>query len=287
MGRPQQREGAWRSPALSGLGEHFDGSSSSRSCSCSVRPRFLALGARKASGGGARRATIGAVNTPLRAAFFDMGGTLLEGLEGQDLWYAVVMQRIEREFGPRVWADALYRWLGTNYRNDPRKRTPGDPYRQETNRWIGEWLRARGEAFADAEVERLRRCFAAPLPTGYSLAPGAADALRWCKDRGLIVGVVTNTITRGDAEIQQDWRRLGLDGVVDFVVSSHSTGWTKPHPAMFERAFSLAGASATEAVMWAMSSATMSWARNAWACARSGRRPRPRGDRNTSSSPTP
>jgi len=61
--------------------------------------------------------------------------------------------------------------------------------------------------------------------------------------------VLTNTLTRGDDEVRRDWERFGLGAVVDEVISSYSTGWAKPHPAMFDRALASSGASADEAVM--------------------------------------
>lgn len=179
---------------------------------------------------------------PLRAAFFDLGGTLVEGPPGADAWRSAVMARIEREFGPLPWAELLYA-------ADIRLPPAHDPYRQETERWLAEWLAARGEVWGAEKIERLRRAFAAPLPATFSLSPGAKDALRWSKEHGLVVVVLTNTTTRGDADVWSDCRRLGLDGLVDEVVSSYSTGWSKPHPAMFERALAFAGVDAGAAFM--------------------------------------
>lgn len=171
-----------------------------------------------------------------------MGDTLVEGRPGEDHWRPVVMARVEREFGVVPWAELLYA-------ADLRRPPADDPFRQETNRWIAEWLRERGEVWTEAQVERLRVAFASPLPDAFSLAPGAEAALRWCKARGLAVAILTNTITRGDAEVWHDCRRLGLESLVDEVVSSYSTGWSKPHPAMFERALASVGAAPEEAFM--------------------------------------
>jgi FMN phosphatase YigB (HAD superfamily) len=170
----------------------------------------------------------------LRAALFDMGDTLVEASPGEDHWRPVVMARVKREFGALPWAGLLYA-------ADIRRPPAADPFRQETNRWITEWLHERGETWTEAQVERLRVAFASPLPDAFSLAPGAEAALRWCKAQGLSVVVLTNTITRGDADVWHDCRRLGLEGLVDEVVSSYSTGWSKPHPAMFERALAFVG----------------------------------------------
>jgi FMN phosphatase YigB (HAD superfamily) len=177
----------------------------------------------------------------LRAVLFDMGGTLVEtrGDVG-DPWREPVLEAINREFGAPAWADTLYE-------ADIRRPPAGEPYRQETNRWLADWLRENGETFSKEQVERLRRAFARPIPTVFSLAAGAADALRWCKARELAVIVVTNTISRGDEEARADFGRFGVSDLIDHVVSSYSTGWEKPHRAIFERALGHAGATAAEA----------------------------------------
>jgi FMN phosphatase YigB (HAD superfamily) len=177
----------------------------------------------------------------LRAVLFDMGGTLVETRSDVgDPWREPVLQAIEREFGPREWAEALYA-------ADIRRPRAHEPYRQETNRWLGEWLRERGEILTDQQVEQLRLALARPLPAVFSLAMGAEDALRWCKARGLAVVVVTNTVSRGDEQARGDFERFRVSHLIDHVVSSYSTGWEKPHPAIFERALSYAGAAAAEA----------------------------------------
>ena len=176
----------------------------------------------------------------MRAALFDVGGTLLE-IHGSP-WRPLVLEAIRREFGARPWAEALYD-------ADIRRLAPDDPYRQETNRWLSEWLKANGEELGEADVERLRGAFAAPIDYGQHLCEGATAALRWCKARGLTVVLITNTLSTGDAEAGRNWRRTEAADVIDHVVTSHSVGWAKPHPAMFERALALAGAPASEAFM--------------------------------------
>jgi FMN phosphatase YigB (HAD superfamily) len=178
----------------------------------------------------------------LRAALFDVGNTLLGWPAGDDPWRSVVLTAIEREFGTRPWAEALYA-------ADIRRPPPGDPYRQETNRWLADWLTANAETLDDADVERLRRAFASPLRDGWRLLPGAVAALRWCKDQGLAVVLVSNMLSTGDEELRRNWDQLAPPELVDHIVSSHSTGWMKPHPAMYRRALALVGAEPTEAFM--------------------------------------
>jgi FMN phosphatase YigB (HAD superfamily) len=178
----------------------------------------------------------------LRAVFFDMGNTLVQAEGLPDAWRPAVLEAIERDFGKRWWAEPLY---DADIRRPPK----GEPHRQETNRWLAEWLRAKGEVLTSDDIERLRVDFARPLPLAYSLTSGAAEALRWCKERQLAVVVVTNTISRGDEQVRNDFVRFNLSDAVDHVITSYSTGWEKPHPAIFDRALACAGLTAAETCM--------------------------------------
>jgi putative hydrolase of the HAD superfamily len=170
-----------------------------------------------------------------------MGGTLVGARDDVgDPWRAPVLEAIDRQFGPRAWAETLYA-------ADIRPPNTDKPYRQETNHWLADWLRDRGEVLTDEQVERLRQAFARPLPAAFSLAPGASDALRWCKAQDLVVVVVTNTLSRGDDDCRADFERFGVGDLIDHVVSSYSTGWEKPHHAIFERALRYANAAPAEA----------------------------------------
>lgn len=176
----------------------------------------------------------------LRAAFFDVGDTLVEGW---DPHYRVrVREALAQHYGERDWFDGF---LGAELE-------PADhdvPWRQETLAIMERWLREQHVPLDGIDLDRVRSICSLPLDTVAHLTEGAADALRWCKASGLVVVLVTNTLWRGDDEVREDWRRFGLDDAVDAVASSHSVGWRKPHPAMFERALELAGARPEEAFM--------------------------------------
>src|SRR5438132_13332565 len=81
----------------------------------------------------------------MRAALFDVGGTLLE--TRGDPWRPLVLEAIRREFGARLWAETLYD-------ADIRRPAPDDPHRQETNRWLSEWLTTNGGEPGEADAER-------------------------------------------------------------------------------------------------------------------------------------
>ena len=174
----------------------------------------------------------------LRAAFFDVGDTLVEGWAPAEQRNPLIRKELVAAHGDREWFDALIE----------ADIEPRDAERQETNRWYELWFAERRIA-CDIDIDALRSSFAVPLDLVSTPVPGAAGAVRWCKQQGLRVVLVTNTLARGDTEVLRDWQRQGLDDAIDGIVSSHDVGWRKPHRAMFERALELSGARPNEAFM--------------------------------------
>ena len=182
---------------------------------------------------------------PLRAVFFDVGDTLVQHWKPQPEIRALTREALRREFGERAWFDAF---LEAEIAPDHRHESEED-LRQETNRWYTDWFRNSQIGIDDIEIDHFRVATTLPLDLVGALVPGTPEALRWCKDRGLIVGLITNTLSRGDDEVRTDWDRFGLADTLDHVVSSHSAGWQKPHQAIFQRALELSGVLPNEAVM--------------------------------------
>ena len=190
----------------------------------------------------------------LRAVLFDVGDTLLEHWAGPEKTKELTLPVLRREFGEREWyAQFLAAEFGPMKRAlaslDAHVAPTEDQLRQETIRWYEEWFLNASIGIDDLDLDRLRSACCVPLDLVSELVPGAADALRWCKSQGLRVVLVTNTLVRGDAEVWNDWRRIGLADQIDGVVSSHDTGWLKPHRRMFERALELARVPPSDAVM--------------------------------------
>ncbi len=177
----------------------------------------------------------------IRAAFFDVGDTLVEHFTPRDRWAPLTRDALVAAFGERPWLDRFVR-----AEIDPED--DGTTLLQDTTGWIGAWFAAQG-LDCDVDPDALRIASVLPLEQVSSPVAGAVDAVRWCKARDLAVVLVTNTLYRGDAEVRADWERAGLGPAIDGVVSSHSVGHRKPHPAMFERALALAGVAPAEAVM--------------------------------------
>ena len=181
----------------------------------------------------------------LHAVFFDVGDTLVQHWKAEPEIRALTRDALRRAFGERPWYDAF-----VEARIEPDHRHESeDDLRQETNRWYAEWFRNSQIGIDDIEIDHFRVAATLPLDVVGSLVPGTPEALRWCKRQGLAVGLITNTLSRGDDEVRRDWERFGLADAVDYVVSSHSVGWQKPHPAIFRRALELSRVSASDAVM--------------------------------------
>ena len=177
----------------------------------------------------------------MRAAFFDVGDTLIDERRPHSVLAAASRARLVAAYGEREWYD---RFVDARRGGDDE-----DPVPQETLRWVEQWLREEGVGLEDLDLDVLRDAMVVPFERVGMLTPGAPEALRWCKRRGLRVIVVSNTLWRGDADSRNDWRELGLSDAIDGYVTSHSTGWRKPHPAMFRRALELAGCGPGEALM--------------------------------------
>ena len=192
----------------------------------------------------------------LKAAFFDVGDTLVEHWAGREITNRIARAQVCGALGEPGWIDefldaeiepvfpgsllrsAMDHASGTRYASDAS--------RQETLRWYRDWFAARGIDVSGIDLDRVRSLMCVPLKEISTPVSGAFEALRWCASRGLRVVLVTNTLARGDAEALADWRRFGVDDAIHAVVSSHDAGWRKPHPAIFERALERAGARADE-----------------------------------------
>lgn len=190
----------------------------------------------------------------LRAVFFDVGDTLVEHWAPRERLHELLREALRGDFTGCAWAEDFIRAeLGparvTAADSVLERNADDEALRQETLRWYRDWFNNAAVGVDDIDLDRLRVCMTIPLDLVSTPVPGAFDAMRWCKARGLRVALVTNTLSRGDDEVWEDWRRFGLSDTIDAVVSSHSAGWQKPHRRMFERALELTGVAPGDAVM--------------------------------------
>jgi putative hydrolase of the HAD superfamily len=181
---------------------------------------------------------------PPRAILIDLGDTLLH----QDY------------FHPRAWAEAVCRLAVTG------PALPLAEVQALTGELIGEvrWLRSHGEGLTELRLapflrllhERIGLTLDLP-PAEQELAfwqatsrmapePGVAEALTALEGRGLILGVVSNSMF-GEAALRWELERHGLLGRFRFVMSSSDYGVRKPHRWLFTTAAARAGVAPGEA----------------------------------------
>lgn len=98
------------------------------------------------------------------------------------------------------------------------------------------------EAFAEAS----RKGFAESV-RDVALMPGALEALRHCRERGYVMGIVSNTIMPGWL-FREDLVRLGVAEFFKFAIFSSEYGRPKPHVGIFQEALAQAGVHASRAV---------------------------------------
>ena len=182
----------------------------------------------------------------LKAVFFDMYNTLA-GFEPSR--FAVQSEACSR-FGIRVTPEGIVKGYAAadaymsreNAVRHLRLRTPleQDQFFSEYERLV---LHGSGvEVSQERALEIWRRIRKVP----YSLAPFAdvVPALEAVRERGLVVGLITNMDGKGD-DIA---RELGLQAHLDLTVTSLEAGATKPDPAIFRAALSRARAGPAEAM---------------------------------------
>lgn len=171
---------------------------------------------------------------PLETLLVDVGGTLVDDATWvkRDQYEALMVERLRATLG------ADHQWFAP-LASHPFAEADAPTWEQRTVEAVAEFLTEQGvEASAD-EVERICRACAIPMSQAVELANGAFDAIRTIRDLGVRMVICSNTIWRNDADSRRDWEELGFGGCFDGYVTSHDTGFSKPHRAMFERALAL------------------------------------------------
>jgi len=180
---------------------------------------------------------------PLDTLLVDVGGTLVDDTTWAepDQLETLQLRRLVSAFGgDRPW----FRPLVSHRFSEPA--TPTDP--QRTLESVSSFL-AQLRVVADREMaRRVCRACAVPLNEVVKLAPDARQAMRAFREMGVRLVICSNTFWRSDADARRDWEE-GFGIAFDGYVTSHDTGFGKPHPAMFERALASVAAVASRAAI--------------------------------------
>jgi putative hydrolase of the HAD superfamily len=170
---------------------------------------------------------------PVRALFFDVGGTLLHPFPSVGAVYASVAGR----HGITTTADAMERAFRQSW---SALRRPGLTVSSE-EWWRDLVFRTLGQV-NQACFEELFRTFA--RPDVWRVFPGAEEILREARARGLHVGVISNW----DKRLRPLLGAMGLARYFDSMTISCEVGAEKPRPEIFLAALRTAGVTASDAV---------------------------------------
>jgi FMN phosphatase YigB (HAD superfamily) len=103
---------------------------------------------------------------------------------------------------------------------------------------------------ADAEtISRVRRAMAIPIHDRFQPLPGAKALLQTIRDLGMRSVITSNTYWRDAESYWDDFRALGMAGLIDGIITSVDAGHLKPHPALFEMAMRWARVEAAHCVV--------------------------------------
>ena len=179
---------------------------------------------------------------PLRALFLDVGETLVTTVPSRFEIYARAARVRGVEVTPdamqgwmRAAHDALPEWIEGSYRYS-------DPWFERfIQRIFGAEL-GFGAADVEAITEELFARFEAP--ESYRVFPGARELFDAARDRGLVLGVVSNW----SARLPRVLEGIELVQHFDFVLSSAIEGAEKPDAELFRRALERAGVAPGEAL---------------------------------------
>jgi HAD superfamily hydrolase (TIGR01509 family) len=177
----------------------------------------------------------------LRAIFFDAGGTLVH------VDYARVREALLRSVGRAPTGEAL---AGAEYagRAAVEAAMEADPALRDGSRWQVHFFGALASlGFAREELVKAGPEIRAEHERANLwtvVQPGVPAALAALRARGLAVACISNS----DGTVADLLARVGLGGVLDFVVDSGVVGIEKPDPGIFRLALDRAGVDAADAM---------------------------------------
>lgn len=181
---------------------------------------------------------------PLEALLVDVGGTLVDDSTwlAPEPYQAVLIARLRDAYGSDLpWFEEL-----TAYRFPEAE---GPEWQQRTADDVTTFLANLGLDLGREDVARIARACAAPLREVVQLADGALDAISAIHDLGVRMVVCSNTLWRNDDDVRRDLEELGFGDWFEAYVTSHDTGFGKPHPAIFERALAAVGTASSRAAI--------------------------------------
>jgi putative hydrolase of the HAD superfamily len=180
----------------------------------------------------------------LRAVFLDIGDTVMRPNPSWEHVYAIAFE----EYGVHVEVEALYTALRRAYHHGGFGFEAGFEPTEETS--FARTMQIDSAALADLGIEpmpepffrRLSELFM--LTSNWHVFPDVTPALAALRQRGLVVGAVSNWVW----QLPELLHALKLVSHFDFIAASSRVGFEKPHPEIFRWALEQAGVEPAEAL---------------------------------------
>src|SRR5258708_8521095 len=98
-------------------------------------------------------------------------------------------------------------------------------------------------------IKGMRGAMAIPRSEQHKELPGAVELLAEIQALGMSRVITSNTYWRDAESYWDDFRALGMAGLIDGIITSVDAGHLKPHPALFEMAMRWARVEAARCVV--------------------------------------
>jgi len=174
---------------------------------------------------------------PLKAVFFDLGGTLMED-EGDRVAKVAALAAVNARYGIRETGEETLHWflkdLGPYYAGQPEKWIP---IRDHLRRNFVAYLREHGRKATEADCGWFERTYDALHVEKCRVYPDAIPAVKRVRATGLHVGLLTDV---DEKFVRPILEAVGLAPLLDSVTTSEAVGVGKPNPRIFRAALGAA-----------------------------------------------
>lgn len=181
---------------------------------------------------------------PLRAVFLDIGDTVMRPNPSWEHVYALAFE----EFGVHVDIAELHDALRRAYHHGGWGMEGGFDPSEETS--FQRTVQIDAAAIAELGLDPMPEAFFRRLSelflvtSHWHVFPDAYAALEGLRERGLVVGAVSNWVW----QLPELLHSLDLVSQFDFIAASARIGFEKPHPRIFEWALERAGVQPSEVI---------------------------------------